>query len=563
MTSKLWLPRRTYRYVSRYLEIAHVLAKYGFSDLVAAIRLDRYLPFKKKLVREGKDPRLASLSRWERVRLALEELGPTFIKFGQIMSNRPDLMPEDLILELKKLQESVPAFPGEAAKQLVEQELGRPIESAFSDFSIAPIAAASISQVHRATLPSGESVAVKVQRPNIEQVIKTDLEILFHLASLAQRHIDGMEMIDPVAVVKEFERSITQELNFTIEASHIETFSRNFSGDETVYVPRVYVDYTTKRVLTMEFIDGIRPSNRETLVQAGLDPKVIAARGADSILKQVFEHGFFHADPHPGNMRILEGNIICFLDFGMMGFLLPRDRKHLGDILIGLANQDAPRISRTLTHMSRGKRPENPEQLEYDIYMLLERYSYRSLREIDLLESLNELVSLVTDHKLYVAADFYLLAKALMIIEGVGRDLDPDFDFVEHATPFAKRLIKERLSLPDLAKDVYLSLTDLALLLRDLPADTRDLIDQAKQGKLRVVFEHKGLEPMLKTHEQISNRISFSIVLSALIVGSALIMRADIPPKVYGVPIIGALGFLTAGLMGFWLLVSILSHGKM
>ena len=313
----------------------------------------------------------------------------------------------------------------------------------------------------------------------------------------------------------------------------------------------------------MEFIDGIRSSNRETLVQAGLDPKVIAARGADSILKQVFEHGFFHADPHPGNMRILEGNIICFLDFGMMGFLLPRDRKHLGDILIGLANQDAPRISRTLTHMSRGKRPENPEQLEYDIYMLLERYSYRSLKEIDLLESLNELVSLVTDHKLYVAADFYLLAKALMTIEGVGRDLDPDFDFVEHAVPFAKRLIKERLSLPDLAKNVYLSLTDLALLLRELPADARDLIDQAKQGKLRVVFEHKGLEPMLKTHEQISNRISFSIVLSALIVGSALIMRADIPPKVYGVPIIGALGFLAAGPMGFWLLVSILSHGKM
>jgi ubiquinone biosynthesis protein len=247
----------------------------------------------------------------------------------------------------------------------------------------------------------------------------------------------------------------------------------------------------------------------------------------------------------------------------MMGFLLPRDRKYLGDILIGLANQDSPRITRALTRMSRGNRPENPERLEYDVYALLERYSYRSLKEIDLLDSLNELVSLVTDHKLYVAADFYLLAKALMIIEGVGGNLDPDFDFVGHATPFAKRLIKERLSLPDLAKDLYLSLTDLALLLRDLPADTRDLIDQAKRGKLRVLFEAKGLEPMLRTHEQISNRISFSIVLSALIIGSALIMRADIPAKVYGVPIIGALGFVAAGLMGFWLLVSILTHGRM
>lgn len=563
MTNKLWLPRHTYRYVSRYLEIAHVLAKYGFSDLVAAIRLDRYLPFKKKLIREGKNPRLASLSRWERVRSALEELGPTFIKFGQIMSNRPDLIPEGLIVELKKLQESVPAFPSETAKQLIEQELKMPIDSLFPDFSTEPIASASISQVHKATLPSGEEVAVKVQRPKIEQVIKTDLEIMFHLASLAERHIEGMETLDPVGMVREFERSISQELDFTIEASHIETFSRKFSQDETVYVPHVYVDYTSKRVLTMEFIDGIRPSDRETVIQAGLDPRVIAARGADNILKQVFEHGFFHADPHPGNMRILEGNVICFLDFGMMGFLLPRDRKHLGDILIGLANQDAPRITRTLMHMSRGERPEDPEQLEHDIYVLLERYSYRSLKEIDLINSLSDLVSLVTQHKLHVTADFYLLAKALMIIEGVGRDLDPDFDFVQHATPFAKKLVKERLSLTDLAKEVYLSLSDLALLLRDLPGDTRDLIEQAKMGKLKVVFEHKGLEPMLKTHEQISNRISFSIVLSALIIGSALIMRTGIPPKVYGIPIIGALGFFAAGLMGFWLLVSILRHGKM
>ncbi len=563
MTNKLWLPRHTYRYVSRYLEIAHILAKYGFSDLVSAIRLDRYRPFKKSLIREGKDPRLASLSRWERVRLALEDLGPTFIKFGQIMSTRPDLIPADLISELKKLQESVPPFPGEIAKQILEQELDKPVDSVFKDFPIAPIAAASISQVHKATLLSGEMVAVKIQRPNIEQVIKTDLEIMFHLASLVEKHVDGMETINPVAMVKEFERSITQELDFTIEASHIETFSRNFSGDETVYVSRVYMDYTTKRVLVMEFIDGVEPSDRETVLQAGLDPKIIASRGADVLLKQIFEDGFFHADPHPGNIRILEGNVVCFLDFGMMGFLLPQDRKSLGNILVGIANQDAPRITKTLLRMSRNKRPENAAQLEYDIYALLERYSYRSLKDINLADSLNALVALITRHKLYVAADFYLLAKALVTIEGVGRNLEPDFNFVDHATPFAKKLIKERLSLPDLAKDLYLSLTDLGLLLRDLPSDTRDLIDQAKSGQLNVKFEHKGLGPMLKTHEQISNRISFSIVLSSLIIGSALIMRADIPPKVYGIPIIGALGFLAAGIMGFWLLISILSHGKM
>jgi len=563
MISKLWLPRHTYRYVSRYLEIARVLAKYGFSDLVAAIRLDRYVPFKKKLIREGEDPKLASLSRWERVRLGLEDLGPTFVKFGQIMSNRPDLVPGELLSELKKLQESVPPFPGETARQIVEQELAKPIDSLFDDFPIAPIAAASISQVHKATLLSGETVAVKVQRPNIEQVIKTDLEIMFHLATLIEKHVNGMETINPVAMVKEFERSITQELDFTVEASHIATFARNFSADETVYVPHIYLEYTTKHVLIMEFVDGVKPSDRETILQAGLDPKIVAERGADILLAQIFEHGFFHADPHPGNMRILEGNVVCFLDFGMMGFLLPQDRKHLGNILIGIANQDAPRITKTLLRMSRSKRPENTEQLEYEIYALLERYSYRSLKDINLIDSLSQLVELITSHKLYVAADFYLLAKALVTIEGVGRHLEPDFNFVDHATPFAKRLIRERLSFPAFAKDLYLSLTDLGLLLRDLPSDTRDLIDQVKRGRLKVVFEHNGLEPMLKTHEQISNRISFAIVLSALVVGSALIVQADIPPKIYGIPIIGVLGFLAAGVMGFWLLISILRHGRM
>jgi len=563
MISKLWLPRHTYRYVSRYLEIARVLAKYGFSDLVAAIRLDRYVPFKKKLIHEGEDPKLASLSRWERVRLALEDLGPTFVKFGQIMSNRPDLVPGELLSELKKLQESVPSFPGETARQIVEQELAKPIDSLFDDFTVAPIAAASISQVHKATLLSGEIVAVKVQRPNIEQVIKTDLEIMFHLATLIEKHVDGMETINPVAMVKEFNRSITQELDFTVEASHIATFARNFSGDETVYVPHIYLDYTTKHVLIMEFVDGVKPSDRETILQAGLDPKIVAERGADILLAQIFQHGFFHADPHPGNMRILEGNVVCFLDFGMMGFLLPQDREHLGNILIGIANQDAPRITKTLLRMSHSKRPENTEQLEHEVYALLERYSYRSLKDINLIDSLNELVELITSYKLYVAADFYLLAKALVTIEGVGRHLEPDFNFVDHATPFAKRLIRERLSFPSFGKDLYLSLTDLGLLLRDLPSDTRELIDQVKRGRLKVVFEHNGLEPMLKTHEQISNRISFAIVLSALIVGSALIVQADIPPKIYGIPIIGVLGFLAAGVMGFWLLISILRHGKM
>lgn len=554
---------RLYRHISRYREIIAVLVKYGFGDLLARARLDKYVDLGRKVLVRKEGKKTAALSRWERMRMALEELGPTFVKAGQIMSSRPDLLPHELIVELEKLQDSVSPFSGEEAKRSVEQELGKPISDLFNEFMETPIASASIAQVHKAVLQGGEKVVVKVQRPRIEQIIEVDLEIMLHLATLMEKHLPGMDILNPVAIVKEFERTIRKEIDFTIEATHIERFGRNFRRVQTIHVPRVYRNYTTKKILTMEFIDGIKVSNIDALLRSGNDPKTIASRGTDLVLKQVFEHGFFHADPHAGNIMVLDNNTICFIDFGMMGRLLPKHGEYLGSIIVGIVDRDPKRITTTCLQLSDSRRMANIDQLEYQVGELVDQYSYLPLKDINMGQFLKEVIKLYVAYKLKMPPSLYLLAKALVSIEGVGRVLDPDFNMVEHTKPFAKKLLRARLSPRKLAKDSYLAAAEFSLLLRDLPSEIRDIIEQIKVGQLKIEFEHKGLEPLLRKGDQISNRIAFAIVLASLVIGSSLIVLAGMPPKWKGIPIIGILGFLAAGIMGFWLLVSILRHGRL
>ena len=553
----------SYRHINRYREIVVVLVKYGFGDLITRTHLEKYVDLGKKVLLRRGGKEIASLSRWERMRMALEELGPTFVKAGQIMSSRPDLLPHELIVELEKLQDSVPPFSGEEAKRSVEQELGKSISGLFNEFTDTPIASASIAQVHEAVLQGGEKVAVKVQRPRIEQIIEVDLEIMLHLATLMEKHLQGMDILNPAGIVNEFERSIRKEIDFTIEATHIERFGSNFRRVQTIHVPKVYRNYTTRKILTMEFIDGIKVSNIDALLKSGNDPKTIASWGTDLVLKQVFEHGFFHADPHAGNILVLDNNIICFIDFGMMGRPLPKQGEYLSSIIVGIVNRDAKRITKTFLQLSNSRRIENIDQLEYQVGELVDQYSYLPLKDINMGQLLNEVIKLFVAYKLKMPPNLYLLVKALVSIEGVGRVLDPDFNMVKHMEPFAKKLLKARLSPRRLAKDTYLAATELSLLLRDLPSEIRDIIEQIKVGQFKIEFEHKGLEPSLRKGDQISNRIAFAIVLASLVIGSSLIVLSGIPPKWNEIPIIGIIGFLGAGIMGFWLLISILRHGRM
>ena len=561
---KIGVISRTYRHINRYREIIAILVMYGFGEVLAKLDLQKHLDFGKGFVLGKGAADIAAASHWERVRMILEELGPTFVKFGQIMSTRPDMIPHELIPELEKLQDRVPPFSTEDAKQIIEEELGSSVGRIFKDFTDCPIAAASIAQVHKAVLPSGEEVAVKVQRPGIDRIIEVDLEIMLHLASLIKKHFSEELDWDPVGIVEEFTRVIRKEQDFRIEAAHIERFAENFQSDMTIHVPHAYRDFSSRKVLTMEFIGGIKVSEitRAKEHEYGIDPKVVAARGADLVLKQIFEHGFFHADPHPGNIQVLKDNVICFLDYGMMGTLSARHREDLADILLGIVNKDESKVTKTILKLSEYRQIVDDEKLKSDIAELIELYAYRPLKELEIGSLLHRIARVVEEHRLEGPRDFYLLAKALVTIESVGRELDPEFNAVKHAEPFAEKLIMERMSPRKLIEDFYLSALETHSLMRDLPSEARDILTLVKQGEAKIKFEHKGLDPMLKTLDQNNNRSVFAIVLASLVIGSALIVLSGVPPKWHEIPVIGIIGFLGAGLIGFWLLFSILRHGK-
>ncbi len=553
---------KTYRHTSRYLEIIKVLSKYGFEDVVSQSGLESAIDFGRKIVFR-KVALINSLSRWERMRLVLEELGPVFIKFGQIMSTRPDLIPLELIPELKKLQDAVSPFEGKIAVEIVEQELGKPIADIFQEFSPVPVSAASIGQVHKAKLLDGEEVAVKIQRQGIQRTIETDLEIMFHLATMIEKHIAEMRSSNLIKIVEEFDKSIHKELNFSIEASNIERFSKNFQNDFNIYVPKCYRNYSTKKILTMEFIDGIKISDIELLDAHSLDRKIIAERGADLVLQQIFEFGFFHADPHPGNVLVLPENIICFLDFGMMGTLTRSTRELITTIAIGITNKDTDKIIRSLLKLCETTDEVNKQKLELQITELINRYFFLSLEQMDMVALFDDLVRFFPENNLIIPSDLYLLGRALVILQGDGEMLDPGYNMAQQLKPYLTKMIRERFHIRKMAKDFFVSSEELVELIKELPFEIREIIEKIKNGTIKIDIEHKGLNPMLKKYEQISNRLTFAIVIASITVGSSIIVLAKTPPFLYNIPIIGLVGFVAATIMGLWLLFSIFRHGKL
>ncbi len=541
-----------------------MLLKHGLGDLVA--RLGLYKQFgtvRRFFTRHKAEALFAPLTRWQRFRVVLEELGPSFIKLGQLASTRPDLVPPQACAEFEKLQDTVPAFPISQVRRIIETELANPLEILFKEFNETPIASASISQVHRGVLPDGTVVAVKVQRPGIRATIEVDLEIMFHLAELTEKHFKELGTLDPIGIVREFSRTIKKELDFDIEADNIERFARNFQSDTTIYIPKVYRHLSTDKVLTMEFVEGIKVSDFDALTDANLNLQLIADRGANLILKQMFEHGFFHADPHPGNILVLPDNIICLLDYGMTGTLTEHHREYLGDLMDGIVRRNGKQMTRALLRLSQLESTETIENLEADVEDFVEQHLYRPLKDIRIGSLFTQLIQLLIRHNLKLPPVFYLLSKALITAEGNGRRLSPEFDIIKRMEPFVRELMRERLSIRNLQRDLRTASLNWEFLLRELPEDTINIINKIKHGKIHIEFEHKGLEPMLKTHDRISNRIVYGIVLSSLVVGSSLIVLSGVPPTWHEIPIIGIAGFLAAGAMGFWLLVSILTHGKM
>ncbi|MEA1970140.1 MAG: 2-polyprenylphenol 6-hydroxylase [Thermodesulfobacteriota bacterium] len=549
--------------MNRYRQIITVLFKYGFGDLVDRLHVGQYLEIGMQMVSRKRRERVEKLTRSERLRMALEELGPTFVKMGQILSSRPDLIPVEFIEELSKLQDSVPPFPFPQVREIIETELTSPIDEIFQRFEETPLAAASIGQVHRAQLKNGEDVIVKVQRPGIRATIEVDLEILLHLATLIERHIEEWEIHRPTRIVEEFARSLEKEIDYTIEASNAERFARQFIGNSSVYVPRIFMETTTKQVLTMEFIDAIKVSEIDKLDNDGLDRSIIASRGADLILEQVFKYGFFHADPHPGNVFIMPDNVICYLDFGMMGRVDRYAREHFADIVYGYVRRDESKIADAILKVVEWDIEPDRRVLERDISDFIESYLYKPLKELHIGDIFQKLLELITNHGLRLPADIFLMIKAMAQVEGLGLVLDPDFDMTERAAPFIKRIKLERLSPKRVVGDFLESGGDLVQLLKDIPGELRTILKQLRQGKASIVFEHRGLENVISGLDRSSNRIASSLIISSLIIGSSLIIRTKIGPFLFGFPILGLAGFSIAGIFGIGLLISILRSGRM
>ena len=560
---KIGVVSRTYRHLNRYRHILAVLLKHGFGELVESLRIDQYLEVGLQMISKKRPPREEPLTRPQRVRMALEELGPTYIKLGQVLSTRPDLIPVEFIEELSKLQDSVPPFPFADAETIIQRELGAPSSDVFDRIDVEPAASASIGQVHRARLKNGEEAAVKIQRPGIRAVIEVDLEIMLHLATLAERHVAELVLHKPVKIVEEFARILEKEIDFRIEATHIDRIAQGFLDDPTVYIPAVFREYSTACILTTEYVDGIKISNIGELDAAGYDRRLLCSRGADIVLKQVFHHGFFHADPHPGNIFALPGNVICLLDFGMVGVVDRQTREMFVELVDSVVRRNEARAAQVLLQLTSWEQQPELRQLERELSEFMGRHLYRPLKDIEVGKLLQDLLEIATRFQLRLPPDIFLMLKAISTVETVGRMLDPDFDMIARATPFIEQVLMDRFKPQRVAEDVGDLAARMLKFLHQFPKDLLDLAGLLRQQKLSLQLKHDGLEKVLATHDQISNRISFAIIIAALIVGSALIVISKTPPLFYGISLIGIIGFLAAALMGVWLLVAILKKGKL
>ena len=554
---------RTYRNLNRFRQILTVLLKYGFGDLLELLKLDQTVEAGLQMISKKQPVRVEKLTRPEGFRMALEELGPTYIKLGQILSTRPDLIPVDFLSELTKLQDKVPPFSFNAVQKIIESELKFPLEEIFTHFDEKPLASASIGQVHKARLQDGKEAAVKVQRPGIERIIEVDLEIMMYLARLMERHIEELAVHRPVKIVEEFARTLEGELDYRLEASNMERMALNFIADPGTYIPTAYRDYCTGRVLTAEFVDGIKVSELQQLDAAGLDRKQITDRGAEILLKQIFDHGFFQADPHPGNIFVLPENVICLIDFGMVGSVDRRSRERFVELIDAVVQKDPYRTSQVFLDIVDREEEPDFRLLERDIADLLSRHLYRPLQDIRVGKLLQQLLETAARHRLRIPPDLFLMMKALTTVEGVACMLDPGFDIFRKAEPFVRRIMMGRFAPRRISDDMFQLATDLMKFAHQFPKDLLDLARLARQGKLHLQIDNQGLEKTLATHDQISNRVSFSIIIAALIIGSALIVISEIPPLFYGISLIGIIGFLAAALMGIWLLVAILRKGRL
>jgi ubiquinone biosynthesis protein len=533
----------------RYRKVFSVLIRHGFSDVVDQLSGRKFYKFfQAKRSPEEEQKRLND--RWVRLRLVLEELGPTYIKLGQVLSNRPGILPDELTAELSLLQDSVPSFTIEEVESVFKLDFGSSPQEIFEEFYPIPVASASIAQVHKGKLKTGEIVAIKVQRPGISAIIKSDIEVLNDIAKLMMRSAE-LSSLRPLELVAAFERSILSELNFKEEARHIKNFSERFADDDTVKIPKPFNELCTNNIITLEFIDGIKITQIERLKSDGYDLALIARRGFDAYFKQIYEWGYFHADPHPGNLMVLPGNVIGILDFGMVGKISEKDRKALIELIIGLGRDDAQRIVENVEKL-QGEEVEDKAALEKDMLAFIEEYGSQAVKDINLNAAIAQGRELVNKHKLKLNPDLFLLLRAVSMLEGIGIGLDPEFRSLDVIKPYAFKLIRKQLNPKTLlkSKGLLAALGDLASLAVSLPSDSRKILHKLSNDKFKVQVDNKSLKELSKEISTAGQKISLAILAIAFIAGFAFFYQVNLHQIIWGLNL-PALVFLS-----FFMLIS-------
>jgi len=538
------------RNVHRAGDIIGVLIKYGLADWVKGLDV----PWIQDRIRSADGQHIPDLKIEERVRLALTELGTTFIKLGQMLSTRPDLVGPDMAGELAHLQTDTPADPPAMVRATMEAEFGKPPNKLFAHFKEEHFASASIAQVHVARLHSGEHVVVKIQHAGIEDKIMRDLDILGGLAELAEKHSSQLRPYQPEAVVRQFRRTLLRELDFTFERRNLEEFAKNFAQDDTVHFPRAYAPFSTRRVLTMEKLDGILGTHPKALANSGVDLNEFAHRGATMYLEMIFRDSFYHADPHPGNLMLMPGGVVGVLDCGMVGRLDEELAEGLDDMLMAVVNHNSVDLEEALLRVGSAPSATPHDLLRADLTDFIADYVGQSIQDLDLSGALNNLFEIIRRYTITLPPQLSMLLRTLVELEGTAQRLNPEFSLAEVIRPFYNTMVRKRLSVRRILERLKHAYSDWERLAASLPRDMNDVLKRMREGTFSVHLDHRHIDPVI-------NRLVLGLMTAALFIGSSLLWSMKAPPTIEDISVVGGVGYFIAAYLSWRLLRAIKKSG--
>ncbi|MDH3709090.1 MAG: AarF/UbiB family protein [Cyclobacteriaceae bacterium] len=553
---------QTIKNINRIRSVIQVLLKYGFEDVVVNTPLKNLIPQNKKINWARQDKSIFEYSRWERVRMVTEELGATFIKLAQVLSNRPDILPSELIDELEKLQDEAAPFSPEQARAIIEEETGQSVDELFSYFEDRPMGSASIGQVHRARLQDGKDVVVKVRRPKVKQLVRTDLELLKEFIRLTENYLKRQGILNPMDIVETFEATIKKELDYGIEARNLQQF-RNFYAKETRFsVPIAFKELSTEKVLVMELVHGCKITDTQQMEAWGLDPRKIAETGMDIYLKQIFEFGYFHADPHPGNILVQKDGSICLIDFGMVGKLLKRDKLAFAGIIVSMANKDPRSMALNFRRLAIDSDIEDMRNFEYRLSELIEEFASLELEEINMSALTIGLQRIIYDYKLKIPGSVFLILRALVILEGIGERIHPEFQTFEFFKPYGRKIMMEQFSIKDITSDILFTGSQFLSFLNKFPGEFKYILKKVRKGELHFNVHYHGFEPLTKKINSVANRLVLTLLICTLVMASTLVLINHVGHSWYGAPVLTWIGYTLAGFLSLLLLLSVLRNRR-